>query len=386
MPPYENITKLEEGLWLVRFAYVDPLTGTLRRVKRRIHGTLAEAIVARERLLTVAKGGVSAIAEEKVSKHAVRDMVADYFTHITTRRKPIKESQRRNNLILWQSRIEPAIGSWVVGEIKRSDLKRLLEGWGEEKKANGDFYTLGTVRQWRAFTTSLLTYCFGKAGREDLHVLKDHKLPDEELREKPGRAMTRAEAKTLLDHLYESAPFWFAFAFVALATGQRFGSVSALRWVDVREDAIIFATSQHSGVTRKGNKSGKVISIPISPDLREVLDAHRDYQDAIPNCHKALGLVFPALTKRGQGGCLDVSTLRYALRKACGALGLEPVNPHDLRRTSNSWLVEAGIPGPLIRDMIGHSDISLTDRYYRASEVVQRDAAQILVSALKSKG
>lgn len=60
---------------------------------------------------------------------------------------------------------------------------------------------------------------------------------------------------------------------------------------------------------------------------------------------------------------LTVNELSWAWRKARAAAGLPHVRWHDIRHTYGSWLAQAGASGPVIRDAMGHSNLSVTSRY-----------------------
>lgn len=57
------------------------------------------------------------------------------------------------------------------------------------------------------------------------------------------------------------------------------------------------------------------------------------------------------------------STLRHAFDAVREACGMEHVRLHDLRHTYGSWLAQSGASGPVIRDAMGHSNLSVTSRY-----------------------
>lgn len=49
--------------------------------------------------------------------------------------------------------------------------------------------------------------------------------------------------------------------------------------------------------------------------------------------------------------------------QAAGArAGIKDFRVHDLRRTSASWLMRAGVPLAEVRDLSGHSTIEMTER------------------------
>lgn len=60
---------------------------------------------------------------------------------------------------------------------------------------------------------------------------------------------------------------------------------------------------------------------------------------------------------------LTRNQLDTQFRKVREAARLEHVHWHDLRHTYGSWLAQTGASGPVIRDTMGHSNLSVTSRY-----------------------
>lgn len=52
-----------------------------------------------------------------------------------------------------------------------------------------------------------------------------------------------------------------------------------------------------------------------------------------------------------------------AWKKACRSAGIENLHFHDLRHTFGSNLLMSGASLKDVKEMLGHSDISMTDRY-----------------------
>lgn len=55
--------------------------------------------------------------------------------------------------------------------------------------------------------------------------------------------------------------------------------------------------------------------------------------------------------------------LRHAFDSVREVCGMEHVRWHDLRHAYGSWLAQSGASGPVIRDAMGHSNLSVTSRY-----------------------
>lgn len=60
---------------------------------------------------------------------------------------------------------------------------------------------------------------------------------------------------------------------------------------------------------------------------------------------------------------LTVNELSWAFRKVRAAVGLPHVRWHDLRHSYGSWLAQTGASSTVIRDTMGHSNLSVTSRY-----------------------
>jgi site-specific recombinase XerD len=66
------------------------------------------------------------------------------------------------------------------------------------------------------------------------------------------------------------------------------------------------------------------------------------------------------------------------LKKRCRQAGIEPLSPHDLRRSFVSDLLEANTDIATVAKMAGHSNIQTTMRYDRRPEAAKKRAARSL--------
>lgn len=127
---------------------------------------------------------------------------------------------------------------------------------------------------------------------------------------------------------------------IALLTGCRRGEVLAIQPADVGADSIII---------RAGNtKTLRTRSVPIVPALRPWL------------AHLPLPLTFEGL--------------KSGFRRAREAAGMPHVHYHDLRHSCATILLSLGTPLDVVRDVLGHSTIKMTERYAHALVHRQRAA------------
>jgi len=112
----------------------------------------------------------------------------------------------------------------------------------------------------------------------------------------------------------------------------------------------------------KGSKERVVpIGRQAAEALRRYLARGRPYLD---RRHR------PELFLNAHGGALTRAGAFLILRKLAGAAGLEPerVHPHLLRHSFATHLLEGGADLRSVQEMLGHADLSTTERYTHVSD------------------
>lgn len=191
-------------------------------------------------------------------------------------------------------------------------------------------------------------------------------------REPEGRLrwINRAEAVALIRaaEAVKRAPHLADFITLALHTGCRSGELLGLEWrrVDLQR-GLILLEAQHT-------KAGRRRYVPINETARAAILSRARFRAT--HC-PASPWVFA--TKRGE----RIGSLKTAWAGICKAVGLEDFHVHDLRHTAAAWLVTAGVPLTEVRDLLGHSTVTVTERYaHLAPENVR---AAVLKLDLKSR-
>lgn len=140
--------------------------------------------------------------------------------------------------------------------------------------------------------------------------------------------------------------------------GLRPGEALDLRWGEVALDL------QSVRLRRTKTARGRVV--PLAPRALRVLQEARAALPAPPGPEDR---VFPATESR----------IRKDLRAAARATGIEGFAPYTLRHSFAGEAVRAGVSPAVLRDVLGHSSLTTTDRYLRS---FSPDAARQAIDAL----
>ncbi|MDN3661177.1 tyrosine-type recombinase/integrase [Vibrio agarivorans] len=148
---------------------------------------------------------------------------------------------------------------------------------------------------------------------------------------------------------------------LALSTGLRRSELVSLNVSDIDY------RSGEMMVTGKGNKQRKLfVKRSTLKRLARYIQA-RGYHD---------GALFTSVLKNGglTNARLSAQAIYNIVAENSLRAGLGIIKPHDLRKSFGTTLDRAGTSLTVIKDLLGHSDISTTDDYIMRSETEIRDA------------
>lgn len=147
------------------------------------------------------------------------------------------------------------------------------------------------------------------------------------------------------------------FLVVALYTGMRKNEILTLRWKQIDRKAMLVHLEQGD------TKTGKRRSIPLHPEALEAIDSIVRHLEATH--------VFWS-EKKGPKAHMTMlyCQLRYALKQA----KIKDFRLHDCRHTFASHLVMNGTPLAVVKELLGHANITMTLRYAHLAPAAKVDA------------
>jgi len=139
---------------------------------------------------------------------------------------------------------------------------------------------------------------------------------------------------------------------LALHTGMRLGEILSLRWRDLDWSSGL--------VLIPDSKNGEPRHIPMDSAVRELLAAYPRWPNVdwvLTNC-------------RGE----QLRNIRGGFQNALRRAGLTDLRFHDLRHTFASHWVQNSGDLYVLKDILGHKSITITQRYAHLSPAYKRDA------------
>ena len=221
-----------------------------------------------------------------------------------------------------------------------------------------------TVRNVRAVLRDALNQAL-KRRRIQYNVAPLVEIPRAE---KPVIApLTREQSRALLGAV-RGEPLEALYR-VALSLGLRRGEVLALRWEDIdfdqKELKITGSVRRCGGVLQRSSPKtqSSIRTLPVPTILLNALRQHRVRQDAAQpqdDWHEH-GLVFPSSV----GTLMEPGNLHRQFKTVLERAGLPTtIRFHDLRHSCATLLLDQGVPLVIVRDMLGHTQISTTADIY----------------------
>lgn len=284
-----------------------------------------------------------------------------YFPQAKANKSEKSWSREDQFFKLW---ISPVIGNIPLKKISPLDLERIKKKLADTKHAPRTIhYCLATIRQVLNLARTLNLY----EGDNPVSKVKKPWVDNRRL-----RFLSRDEANLLLNTLEGKSQNLLKMAIISLHCGLRAGEIFNLIWSDVDLERGILTLRDPKG------KRGRAAF--MTNEVKEIFEnlTRGNNQD----------LVFPG--RKGK----KVKEISNAFSRAVEEIGLNKdvkdqrykVCFHTLRHTFASWLVENGTDLYTVKELLGHSTLTMTERYSHLGENTLQTAVLNLEKSLNKMG
>lgn len=297
--------------------------------------------------------------ENRKTNITFSEIFTNYYLPVSMTNKRNEQSWKREEQLirLW---VNPHIGTKPLREIAPFHLEKIKQSMSHAGRAPRSIqYMLATVRQ-------VFNYAMANGLHHGPNPAAGRSVRRPTVDNRRTRFLTKEEAASLLAELIKRSIDVHDMALFSLETGARAGEIFSLTWGDIN-----FSTGN---ALLRDTKSNKNRHLHLTESIKEML-IKRKTNDAKNN-----DLVFP--DKKGK----KIVQISDTFNRATDKLKMnenvddrrDKVTFHTLRHTYASMLVQKGVDIYLVKELLGHSSIALTERYSHLSESSLKQAALMI--------
>jgi len=342
MKRHKGITKIKSRKYLVRARVTDPRTGERKELKRVCNGTLEDALALQEEL-------ARELADDSpLRRVTLEDYARQWLENRKSTIKPSTAKKYENDLF---RHIVPELGKVYVHALRPRDIVAFL---AKQSRSYQGWSVNNRLRLLRVIAKD--AQADGLAEMDFCARVRPPRCSG--YTEENPNCLTAEQLEALAKAI---PPQWYPLFVTMAFTGLRWGEASGLCWADIDH--------KHGVIrVRRGNWQGQLVepktkgskrTIPMVPELAEILRAHRARMVRERHPGLANGYVFPT-----QEGTLHKGTpLGPVMRRAAKQAKIPTrITPHGLRRTFNN-LARQVAGAQVVRSIVGHVTEAMTEHY-----------------------
>jgi len=364
------------GAWSYTIDGDRDATGKRRQLVKGGFATKRDAQLALQRRLTELQSGIDVPG---------RLSIGEYLGEWITARRDLRPSTAKAYREHVTNYLVPALGTVLLRDLRVRHVDAFLSELIRPERERP--LSAATVRRIYATLRKALNDAVARrliAYNPALHVHLPREWRD------PVQVWTPEQVAHFLDAA-EDDRLHALFHLVAM-TGLRRGEVIGLRWSDVDLEQgslhVAQAAVQFGGRVVIGppkTRSGRRL-VPLDALTVQVLRDHQRRQQQDRRhwgpAWQDTGLVFT----REDGSLLSPELVSRRFRHISQQAGLPVIRFHDLRHTSASLALAAGVAMKVVSDRLGHSTTGITaDLYTHVSPAVSRDAAEAIAATVRRR-
>lgn len=355
----ENIYKRKDGRWEGRYVKCHTVTGKIQY--GYVYGKSYSE--AKAKLKEVASMPILASSRQTVHSALYGQILKEW---LISAKNNVKEStfSRYNHLV--ECHIQPALGSYQIGEINTVLLEAYIDQLLQHGRRDGSGgLSPKSVSDILVVIKSSMRYASGNGYCVNCSAtglsVKRHK--------KDMRVLSKDEQYRLEHILMQDMDLTKFTVLLCLYTGIRIGEACALRWEHLRLDSGVLEvreTMQRIQAPRNSEpKTRIIITEPKSAcSKRDIPLPQFLIQYAVQFQADRNAFVLTGEKKQ----FIEPRTLQNRFESYVKASGIEHANYHALRHTFATRCVELGFEIKSLSEILGHSDVNITlNRYVHSS-------------------
>ncbi|CAN0422643.1 unnamed protein product, partial [Phaeothamnion confervicola] len=187
------------------------------------------------------------------------------------------------------------------------------------------------------------------------------------------------------------SPLWH----LLVLEGMRRGEALGLRWSDVNWERGTAHLSQ-TVIPDKSNKGAAIIrqgtktnagsrTVRLTAETLTALKAHKKRQ-AETRLKAATWEDNDLIVCTSLGTPINPNNVSRSFERLVTLAGVPRIRVHDLRHTSATMLLRAGVPAKIVSERLGHASVGITmDLYSHVTPDMQDGAAEAISNILKMK-
>lgn len=275
--------------------------------------------------------------------------------YVPTKRKSYLAKQLAEQRL--RDYVLPVLGRKLVVEVTPADIRGLCHAIEAKKRLAGRtvVHVLSDVRCMFNYAAQEVVLIERSPFRGKLMPVLQDESPD---------PFTQDEVDLVLEM---TPPQYQGLVRLALLTGLRYGELRGLRWDDVvrGERPHLVVRRSHDGPTK--NRKARVVPLIVEAEA------------VLRQMPRSSVFMFPG--RYGGMMARDASSLSRVLKRH-----VSDFHFHRLRHTFASRFLEAGGTSDMLRLILGHSTVKLTERYGRIADLVVWDEMRSLDLKLSKTG
>lgn len=253
--------------------------------------------------------------------------------------------------------ISPVIGDMDIGEIKRSDIQRVVSAMRE----------IGLSPSSINISLSVIKLAFRYACESDI-IENDSAISVRRVADAPSeaRALSKVEQVRIERYIADNWAPKYIGIMLCLYTGLRIGELLALKWSDIDLERGIISVNKTVYIKKEYDGSGRLVEDkPKTRSSERMIPVPYYVRDMLASQYMKRRGEHVVENKKGEQ--MSARSYQYIFKSTCKRSGINEFNFHSLRHTFATRAIECGMDIKTLSEIMGHKNATVTLNRYAHS-------------------